>query len=168
MDHRESRGSEVDRWMEDTGSEESAERMSLWRVSRSNWSCEISSLEECSELFLHEDWLEIVGIDVSIVLIPLFGIDIPASSEGIRFCTKLSGAETNNHVELGEELRPVGLPPGQELGSRKVLQVFVVSDHINWSSGALEVVTPQLEHLMDSKELLVVDIIVELWSGQSP
>ena len=90
----------------------------------------------------HEDWSEIMRIDASVVLIPLFRIDIPASSEGIRLHTKLSGAETNDHVKLGEELRPVGLPPGQELGSRKVLQVFVVGDHINWSSGALEVVMP--------------------------
>ena len=104
---------------------------------------------------------------MSVVLIPLFGIDVPASSEGIRFCTKLSGVETNDHVELGEELRPAGLPPGQELGSRKVLQVFVVGDYINWSSGALKVVTPQLERLMDSEELLVVGIIIELWSRQS-
>ena len=36
MDHRESRGLEVDKWMEAIGSEESAERMSSWRVSRSN------------------------------------------------------------------------------------------------------------------------------------
>ena len=63
-------------------------------------------------MFLREDRSEIVGVDASVVLIPLFGIDIPASSEGIRFCAKLSGAETNDHVELGEELRPVGLPPG--------------------------------------------------------
>ena len=35
-DHRELRGLEVDRWMEATGLEESAERMSSWRVSRSN------------------------------------------------------------------------------------------------------------------------------------
>ena len=109
-----------------------------------------------------------MGIDASVVLIPLFGIDVPASSEGMRFHTKLSGVETNDHVELGEELRTAGLPPGQELGSCKVLQVFVVGDYIDRSSGALEVVTPRLECLMDSKELLVVGIIVELQSGQSP
>ena len=62
----------------------------------------------------------------------------------------------------------MGLPPGQELGSCKVLQVFVVGDHINRSSRALEVVTPRLERLMDSEELLVMGIIVELQSGQSP
>ena len=82
------------------------------------------------------------------------------SSEGIRLCIKLSGAEMNDHVELGEELRPVGLLPGQELGSHKVFQVFVVGDHIDQRSRALKVVTSQLECLMDSKELLVVGIII--------
>ena len=43
-------------------------------------------------------------IDVSIVLIPLFGVDVPASSEGIRLSSKVSGVETNNEVELGEKL----------------------------------------------------------------
>ena len=43
-------------------------------------------------------------IDTSIVLIPLFGVDIPASSEGIRLSSKASRAEANNEVELEEEL----------------------------------------------------------------
>ena len=128
----------------------------------------ISSSEGRSKLFLHEDQSETVRIDVSVILIPLFWIDIPASSEGIRLHTKLSRAETNNHIELGEEFRPAGLLPGQELGSCKVLHVFVVSDHINWSSRALKVVMPQRECLMDSKKLLVVGIIIELRSGPSP
>ena len=67
---------------------------------------------------------------------------VPVSSKGIRLRTKLSRVKTNDHVELGEELRSAGLPPGQELGSRKVLQVFVVGDHIDRSSGALKVVMP--------------------------
>ena len=43
-------------------------------------------------------------IDVSVVLILLFGVDIPASSEGIRLSSKASRAEMNDEVELGEEL----------------------------------------------------------------
>ena len=43
-------------------------------------------------------------IDASVVLILLFEVDIPASSEGIRLSFKVSRAETNNEVELGEEL----------------------------------------------------------------
>ena len=48
------------------------------------WSCKICCLEGCSKLFLHKHWPEIVRIDTSVVLIPLFGIDVPVSSEGIR------------------------------------------------------------------------------------
>ena len=72
-------------------------------------------------------------IDASIVLIPLFGIDIPASSEGIRLSSEVSRVEANNKVELGEELQPAGLLPSQEFGGYKVLQVLVVHDNINWS-----------------------------------
>ena len=43
-------------------------------------------------------------IDVSIVLIPLFGVDILVSNEGIRLSSKVSGVETNDKVKLGEEL----------------------------------------------------------------
>ena len=43
-------------------------------------------------------------IDASVVLIPLFGVDVPLSSEGIRFSSKASGVEVNDEVELGEEL----------------------------------------------------------------
>ena len=43
-------------------------------------------------------------IDVSMVLIPLFGVDISASSEGIRLSSEASRAEMNNEVELREEL----------------------------------------------------------------
>ena len=43
-------------------------------------------------------------IDTSIVLIPLFGVDILVSSEGIRFSSEASRVEVNDKVELGEEL----------------------------------------------------------------
>ena len=43
-------------------------------------------------------------IDTSIVLIPLFGVDIPASSECIQLSFKVSRVEANNKVELGGEL----------------------------------------------------------------
>jgi hypothetical protein len=67
-------------------------------------SFEIGCLEEGSELFLCENCLEVMRVDINIVLIPLFGVDVPAYSEGIRFHAKLSKGETNYHIELGEEL----------------------------------------------------------------
>ena len=70
---------------------------------------------------------------MSIVLISLFGVDILLSSEGIRLSSKVFGVETNDKIELGEELQPAGLLPSQEFGGCKVLQVLMVSDNINWS-----------------------------------
>ena len=107
-------------------------------------------------------------IDASIVLISLFGVDVLASSESIRLSSKASGAEANDKVELGEELQPVGLPPSQEFGSCKVLQVLVVGDNINQSCEAFKIMTSGSKSLMDSEEFLVMGVIVELQSGQSP
>ena len=75
--------------------------------------------------------MEVVQIDASIVLIPLFGVDVLSSSKGIRLSSKTSRVEMNDKVELGEELRPAGLLPSQEFGGCKILQVLVVSDNIN-------------------------------------
>ena len=112
--------------------------------------------------------MEVVWIDVSVVLIPLVGVDIPSSSENIRLSSKVSTVEANDEVELGEELRPAGLLPSQELGGCKVFQVLVVGDHVNQSCGAFKIVVLGPKSLVDSEELLVMGIIVELWSRQSP
>ena len=69
-----------------------------------NQSSEVGSSLGRSELFLRKDWMEVVWIDASIVLILLFGVDVPASSESIRLSSEVSGAEVNDEVELGEEL----------------------------------------------------------------
>ena len=108
--------------------------------------------------------MEAVWINVSIVLIPLFGVDILVSSEGIRLSSEVSRVEANNKVELREELRPAGLLPSQEFGGCKVLQVLIVSDDINQSCGAFKIVAPGSKSLMDSEELLVMGVIVELWN----
>ena len=101
-------------------------------------------------------------IDMSIVLISLFGVDIPASGEGIRLSSKVSRVEMNNEVELGEELQPAGLPPSQEFGGCKVLQVLVVGDDVNQSCGALKIMVPGPKNLMDSEQLLVMGVVVKL------
>ena len=106
-------------------------------------------------------------IDVSGVPIPLFGVDVPASSEGIRLSSEASSG-TNDRIKVGEELRPAGLPLSQELGGCNVLQVLVVGDNVNRSCRAFKIVVPGPKRLMDSEELLVMGVIVELRSGQSP
>ena len=62
----------------------------------------------------------------------------------------------------------MGLLLSQEFGSCKVFQVLVVGDNINQSCGAFKIMAPGPKSLVDSKELLVKGVVVELWSGQSP
>ena len=119
-------------------------------------------------MFLGEHWLEIVWVYVSIVPIPLFWVDVPMASEGIRLCSKASRVEADGEVELEEVLQPVGLTAGQDLGAGEILQVLVVSDHISRRGGALKVVSPVLEGLKDGQQLLVMGITIQLRGRQSP
>jgi hypothetical protein len=63
---------------------------------------------------------------LSVALIPLFWIDIPASSKGIQFGTKFSRTETDDEVESLEEFRPMSLMAREELGSCEILKVLMV------------------------------------------
>ena len=80
--------------------------------------------------------MEVVQVDTSVVHIPFFGIDIPASSQHIGFTSKSSWMEMDDHVELAKELQPTGLPLGQEFGGGKVFQVFMIRNDINGGSRA--------------------------------
>ena len=82
-------------------------------------------------MFLSEDRLEVVRVDCGIANIPPFRIDIPSSSESIQFCAETTRAEPDNKVELGEVLGPPCLPPGQYLGSRKILKVLMIHNNID-------------------------------------
>ena len=75
--------------------------------------------------------------------------------------------EMNNHIELEDELQPMGLPLGQEFGGGEVLKVLVVCDNIDQFSWAFKVVAPWLKWLMDSEEFLVMGVIVQFWGQQS-
>ena len=119
-------------------------------------------------MLLGEHWFEVVRIYTSVVPIPLFWVDVPTASEGIGLCSEAFRAEADGEVELGEVLRPAGLTVGQDLGTGEVLQVLVVSDHIDQRGGALEVMSPVLESLEVGQQLLVMGIIVQLRGGQSP
>ena len=113
---------------------------------------------------MSKHWTEVARIDGSIVAISPFRIDIPASSERVGF-----GAQTpraDNEFELGEVLRPTGLSTGKDFGRRKLFQVLVVHDHINWSIGTFKEVLPDTEGFKDGKEFLVMSIVVEFQSTE--
>jgi hypothetical protein len=42
----------------------------------------------------------------------------------------------------------------------------MVSNHVDWSSGAFEVVLPNFDCLEDCKQFLIVDVIIEFQSGE--
>ena len=83
-----------------------------------------SSYGDC-KLFLSKDGLEVVRVDCGIASIPPFRIDVLLFSESIQFCAEITRAEPDDKVELGEVLGPPYLPPGQYLGSRKILKRFL-------------------------------------------
>ena len=70
-------------------------------------------MKRVRELFLSEHRPKILGVNPGVATIPLFGVDVPSSSEGVRLGTKFSGMETNDKIKLGEKLGPPGLPAGQ-------------------------------------------------------
>jgi len=80
---------------------------------------------------LSEDGFEVVRVDCSVASIPPFRIDVLLFSESIQFGAQTTRAESDNKVELGEVLEPPCLPLGQDLGSRKILKVFMICNNID-------------------------------------
>src|ERR1700679_3278902 len=87
------------------------------------------------ELLLGEYWSEVVRIDRSIVAISPFGVDVPASSQGVGLRTELSGAEANHEVELREVFGPPSLSSGENLSSGEIFKVLVVGDDVDRGAG---------------------------------
>ena len=112
------------------------------------------------KLFLSENKLEVIRVDYSIASIPSFRIDIPSSSESIRFCSETTRAEPDDKVKLGEILRPLCLSPGQYLGSKKILKVLMICNNINGIGWTFQIVLPNLESFKDGKQFLVMYVVV--------
>jgi len=111
---------------------------------------------------LSEDGLEVVKVDCGIASIPPFRIDIPSSSESIQFCAETTRAEPDDKVELGKVLGPPRLPPGQHLGSRKILKVLMICNNVDGIGQTFQIVLPNLESFEDGKQFLVMCVIVQL------
>ena len=82
-------------------------------------------------MFLSEDRLEVIRVDCGIASISSFRINVPSSSESIRFCAEMTRVEPDNKVELGEVLRPLCLPLDQYLGSRKILKILMIHNNVD-------------------------------------
>ena len=109
-----------------------------------------SSYRGC-KLFLSKNGLEVIKVDCGIASIPPFRIDVPLSSKSIWFSTKMTRAESDDKIELGEVLRPPHLLPGQHLGSRKILKILMIYNNVNKIDQTFQIVSPNLESFKDSK-----------------
>ena len=86
-----------------------------------------------------------------IVAASLLRVEIPSSSQSIRFGSKSARAETDDKVELQQIFGPSNLSSGEEFGGHKVFEIFVVGDAVNWRSWTFEVVSPNFEGFEDHK-----------------
>ena len=111
-------------------------------------------------MFLSENGLEVVRVNCGIASIPLFRIDVPSSSESIQFGTKMTRAEPDDKVELGEVLGPPRLSPGQYLGSRKILKVLMIRNNVDGIGRTFQIVSSNLESFEDGKQFLVMCVVV--------
>ena len=119
------------------------------------------------KLFLSKDGLEVVRVDCGIASIPPFRIDILSSSESIRFCAKTIRTEPDDKIELGKVLGPPHLPPGQYLGSRKILKVLMICNNIDGIGWTFQIVSPNLESFKDSKQFLIMCVVIQLHYSES-
>src|ERR1700731_2540145 len=103
---------------------------------------------------------------MGIVAIPLFGIDVPTSSQHIGFHSELAGAESDHEIELGQELRPPGLTPGEQADCGEVLEVLMVGNNVDRSFRTFEIVPPSSKRLKYSEEFLVVSVIIQFGDAQ--
>ena len=55
----------------------------------------------------------------------------------------------------------------KDLCSRKIFQVFVVGNNINWSCRAFKVMSPDMESFKNGKEFFVVGVVVQFGRGES-
>ena len=82
-------------------------------------------------MFLSKNWFEVVRVNYNIASISLFRVNIPLSSESVQFGTKITRTEPDNKIKLRKILKPLHLPLGQYLGSRKLFKVFIIHNNID-------------------------------------
>ena len=125
------------------------------------------SLYRDCKLFLSEDRFEVVRVDCGIASILPFKIDIPLSSKSIWFGAKMTRVEPDDKVELGEVLKPPCLPPGQYLGSRKILKVLMIRNNVDGVGWTFQIMSPNLESFKDGKQFLVICVVIQLHHSKS-
>ena len=99
-----------------------------------------------------DDRLEIAWVCCGKVTISPFVVDVPSSSQSIRFAPNFPGLKWMIMLNWDRNSDHLcSLASGEEFSSHKILQIFVVSDNINWSSTTFQILVPMLECFKDCK-----------------
>ena len=128
---------------------------------------EDSSLYGGCKLFLSKDESEVVRVDCGVASIPLFRINFPLSSGSIQFGAKMTRIEPDDKVELEKVLGPPYLPLNQHFVSKKIRKIFMIHNNVDGIGRTFQVVPPNLESFKDSKQFLVICIVVQLCHSES-
>ena len=75
--------------------------------------------------------------------------------------------EPDDKVELGKVLGLLCLPPGQYLGSRKILKVLMICNNIDEIGWTFQIMLPNLESFEDGKQFLVMCVVIQLCCSKS-
>ena len=100
-------------------------------------------------MLISRNWMEIVRIYGGIVTASFLRVDVPSSSQSIRFGSKSARAETDDKVELQQIFRPTDLLSGEQFSGYKIFEIFVVSDDVDRRSWTFQVVSPDFEGFED-------------------
>ena len=75
--------------------------------------------------------------------------------------------EPDDKIELREILGSLHLSLGQYFGSWTVLKVFMICNNVDGIGQTLQIVSPNFENFKDSKQFLVICVIVQLCHSKS-
>ena len=100
-------------------------------------------------MFVRKYGAKVLRIDLGVVAIPLFWVDVPSSSKCVRLLPKFTGAEADDHIELVKVFRPANLPAGQDLRRSEVLQVLMIGDDVDGFPRSFQVVSPGFKSFED-------------------
>jgi len=79
----------------------------------------------------------------------------------------MTGVEPDDKVKLGEILKPPYLSLDQNLGSRKILKVFMIHNNIDGIGWTFQVVLLNFKSFKDGKQFLIMCVIVQLCYSES-
>ena len=80
----------------------------------------------------------------------------------------MPGAETDDKVELGKILGPTGLLMCKDFSGGEILQILVICNNVDRSTGAFKKMSPDMEGFKDCQQFFVVSVVVELRGSKSP